>query len=385
MSSTLRSEQFVSNEICLVHCYNRCVRRAFLAGFDELTSTDYSHRREWIRQRLESLASVFGIDVLEYAVLSNHLHVVLRNRPDVVATWSDQEVATRWLRLFPGTRILDVLAEANEEDVRSAVADPEKIKEYRSRLSDISWFMRSLAEVIARRANAEDKCTGCFWEGRFKANRLLDEAGLLACAMYVDLNVLRANLAETIELSIHTSVYDRLQAANGAMIESTALDRVPLSKEESIKRRTKVTVEEQKKARQNRGPRPLVPRDAWLAPFTLDPKVNSLDPEPCTNGLRASNKGFLNMNLEDYVKLLRWTAEQKGHPPGKLHPVPESLKPLFSGLGVEPSMWCDLVWNYTKYFGTSRCSGSPKSMVADAERTNNRWSRGQRLVAACFA
>ncbi len=38
------------------------------------------------------------------------------------------------------------------------------------------------------RANSEEKCTGAFWEGRFKAQRLLDEAGLLACCMYVDLN-----------------------------------------------------------------------------------------------------------------------------------------------------------------------------------------------------
>ncbi len=42
---------------------------------------DYSFRREWIRRRLESLASVFGIDVLTYAILSNHIHVILRNRP----------------------------------------------------------------------------------------------------------------------------------------------------------------------------------------------------------------------------------------------------------------------------------------------------------------
>ncbi|AMV32663.1 hypothetical protein VN12_11100 [Pirellula sp. SH-Sr6A] len=385
MSSTLRCEQFVSDEICLVHCYHRCVRRAFLTGIDELTQKDYTHRREWIRQRLESLASVFGIDVLQYSVLSNHLHVILRNRPDVVKTWSDVEVATRWLRLFPGTRILDVLAEPNEEDVRSAVANPEKIQEYRSRLSDISWFMRSLAEVIARRANAEDECSGCFWDGRFKAKRLLDEAGLLACAMYVDLNVLRANLAATIELSMHTSVFDRIEAAKGAMIESSALDRIPLSREESIARRTKMTLEEQKKARKQTGPRPLVPRDAWLAPLTLDPEVDAFDPQASTNGLRASNRGFLTMNLEDYVKLLQWTAKQQDHPPGSVCPVPESLEPLFTGLGVEPSMWCDLVWNYTKYFGTSRCSGNPKAMIADAERTHKRWSRGQRQAAACFA
>lgn len=385
MSSTPRCEQFVPDEICLVHCTHRCVRRAWLTGIDELTGKDYTHRREWIRQRLESLASVFGIDVLEYAVLSNHLHVILRNRPDVVATWTDEEVATRWLRLFPGKRLLDVLAEANEEDVKSALADPKKIELHRKQLSDISWFMRCLAEVIARRANAEDECTGCFWEGRFKANRLLDEEGLLACAMYVDLNVLRAGLAETIELSMHTSAYDRIEAAKGAMIESVALYRAPLSKEESIERRTKKTIEEQQEARKPKGPRPLVPRDAWLAPLTLNPEVNSLDPEPCNNGLRASNKGFLRLNLEEYLQLLRWTAEHKKPVPGSLQQVPEDLKPLFAGLGVEPSMWCDLVWNYKKYFGTSRCSGSPGSMMADAKRNNRAWSRGQRQAAACFA
>ena len=34
------------------------------------------------------LASAFGIDVLAYTAMSNRLHVVLRSRPDVVASWS---------------------------------------------------------------------------------------------------------------------------------------------------------------------------------------------------------------------------------------------------------------------------------------------------------
>ncbi len=225
---------------------------------------------------------------------------------------------------FPGVRLLDVLAEANEEDVKRALEDPVKIALHRKRLSDISWFMGALAEVIARRANAEDECTGCFWEGRFKSKRLLDEESLLACAMYIDLNVLRAGLAETIELSMHTSVYDRLEAAKGATIQSVALNRVPLSKEESIKRRTKMTIEEQKEARKAKGPRPLVPRDAWLAPLTLDPNVNSLDPQACTNGLRASNKGFLRLNLDEYLQLLRWTAQHKKPVPGTSIRYPRS-------------------------------------------------------------
>ncbi len=88
----------------LYHCIQRCVRRAFLCGKDQLSGKSFEHRREWIRQRLEFLAGEFGVDVLGYAVLSNHLHAILRTRPDVVREWSDEEVAVRWWRLFPWRR-----------------------------------------------------------------------------------------------------------------------------------------------------------------------------------------------------------------------------------------------------------------------------------------
>jgi hypothetical protein len=83
------------------HCIARCVQRAFLCGTDPYTGRDYSHRKDWILDRLRHLAGLFGIDVCGYAIMSNQLHLVLRNRPDCAEEWSDVEVALRWRKLFP--------------------------------------------------------------------------------------------------------------------------------------------------------------------------------------------------------------------------------------------------------------------------------------------
>jgi REP element-mobilizing transposase RayT len=186
-----------------------------LCGEDALTGHSYEHRRKWVEQRLLFLGTVFTIDVCAYAVMSNHTHVVLHVDKDNALELTDTEVLLRWQTLHKPTllalRAIDqgvtMLSEAEQITLNDTIAV------YRQRLYDISWFMRELNEFIAREANTEDECTGHFWEGRFKSQALLDEHALLACMAYVDLNPIRANLAQTLDTSHHTSIKRRINEA----------------------------------------------------------------------------------------------------------------------------------------------------------------------------
>ncbi len=138
------------------HCVSRCVRRAWLCGEDRESGRSYEHRRQWVEARIGELAEVFSVAVWGYAVMSNHLHVVVEVIPQAAAKWTADEVAARWSRLYSRK---DVDADKRAEVLAGNV---DRIKELRKRLCDLSWFMRCLAEPIARRANREDDCKGHF-------------------------------------------------------------------------------------------------------------------------------------------------------------------------------------------------------------------------------
>ncbi|MGO2374483.1 MAG: transposase [Pseudoalteromonas prydzensis] len=195
------------------HCISRCVRRAFLCCEDRFTGKSYAHRRGWVEEKLLMLAKVFCIDVCAYAVMSNHTHLVLYVDDKKVNRLNDKAIVIRWHKLCKGTLLTQKYIQGEKLSKAERIFFNQTVKQYRERLSSISWFMRLLNEDIARRANKEDKCTGRFWEGRFKSQALLDEAALAACMAYVDLNPIRAKMAKTPEESDHTSVQKRIDSA----------------------------------------------------------------------------------------------------------------------------------------------------------------------------
>ncbi|WP_428242904.1 transposase [Gynuella sp.] len=207
-----RKSQISLDATSYYHCISRCVRRAFLCGIDPLTQISYEHRRQWVEDRLLWLGEIFAMDICAYAVMTNHVHVVLHVNPGQSEQWSVEEVITRWHRLYKGNPLSHRYLDGDhfspaEEKTLMILAE-----QWRETLTSISRFMAVLNEGIARRANQEDQCTGRFWEGRFKSQALLDEKALITCMAYVDLNPIRAKIASTPETSDHTSIQKRIKS-----------------------------------------------------------------------------------------------------------------------------------------------------------------------------
>ena len=192
-----------------IHVISRCVRKAYLCGGGD---GKWDHRRQWVEDRLRELSGVFAVEVAAYVVMSNHVHAVVRMSPDGASGWSAREVVERWLSVFG--KNVDRMAVNGQRDpiITQLVADAAWVAERRARLADLSWFMRAFKEPIARRANAEEDCSGRFWEGRYTSVPLLDHAAVVACMAYVDLNPVRARIAPTPEASRFTSVRARVGA-----------------------------------------------------------------------------------------------------------------------------------------------------------------------------
>jgi REP element-mobilizing transposase RayT len=302
------------------------VRRAFLCGADHFTGQSYEHRKDWVEERLYLLADCFAVSVYAYAVMSNHVHVVLRTDPATTSGWSDEEVARRWVRAFPGHRENALPEHEFNRRVAGLVEQPERLILLRQRLGSLSWFMRALNEPIARMANAEDGCSGRFWEGRFKSQVLLDEQAVLSCMAYVDLNPVRAGICDTLEASEHTSIKQRLEHP----------------------------------------PEPCEEHDENSQPLA-----------PVT-GLRGAIR--LSISHKQYIDLVEWTGR---------HTRPDKRGRLKSPAGIEPAespdapgaaqQWLQQVLGTERQF--YRVIGRPAAMQQAAKMIGQRWFKGSSVIA----
>ena len=237
-----RGKSMDPTKVQVFHITQRCVRRAFLCGDDAVSGKSYGHRKQWIRDRLEFLASVFGVDVLT----------------------------------------------------------------------------------------------------------------ILACAMYVDLNPIRAAMAQTPETSDFTGAKDRLDDLQSAKSSpGTSLNREQTHAWERSGQGTK---------------------SGWMSPVEIDEASDPIGPDKllAEDARRASSKGFLNLSLNFYLDLLDWTGRNLAL--GKRGAIPDHLEPILKRVGIASSSWCDLIEQFGRLF--KRAVGSPQSLADEAE------ARGQKYLQA---
>jgi REP element-mobilizing transposase RayT len=321
------------------HCVSRCVRRAFLCGEDERTGKSYDHRRDWIASRIKQLANIFAIDIAAYAVMSNHYHIVLRIDALRPAQWDTREVLQRWTQLYQGPWLVRayLATEAGEGMDQAELARVEEYAmTYRQRLADLSWFMRNLNQSIAFQANAEDQCKGHFWESRFKSQALLDEAAMLAAMAYVDLNPIRAGMAETPETSDFTSIQQRIQEGQ--------------ANPKPMPQPTETAEEILPEA-------PIMPFDAtgqadWAIPFAYD----------------------------DYLDLVDWTG--RAVHPKKRGAIPSYQPKILHRIGMDAEQFINYAHRFLKEFGSA--VGKPQKLVALCTQRHTRYVRGVQAARKLF-
>jgi putative transposase len=356
------------------HCFSRCVRRAFLCGFDTLTHRDFSHRKAWLVDRLRHLASIFAIDVCAYAVMENHYHAILRTRPDIVAAWSDREVAIRWLTLSPPHRNPFHTHNSPTEIEICALTDcPDRIAQLRQRLCSLSWFMGKLNEFIARAANKEDNVKGRFWESRFQCQALLDDAAIATCMVYVDLNPIRAGLAPSPEQSNFTSIQERIRAWYAKTTAVTPVTSHPAQDKLSspVSRNTST----QENVDKNTAPIPECISaseistnskdfsDCWLCPIHSEP----------------GRRGILQITPAEYFYLVDGSARiTRFDKQGAMDP---NLMPILLRIGASPEKWPETISHFGSQF--SLVAGLLSNLRNFADQLGKRWLKG--FVAACAA
>lgn len=286
--TTARSHQIDLSVTPYYHCMTRCVRHAYLCGYNTENGKDYSHRKTWIVSRIKHLADIFAIHVCAYAVMSNHYHLVLFVNDSFASQWSEEEVQTRWAEIFP--------QDAKSLSTYSKQEASYKLALWRRRLTDISWFMRCLNEKIARASNKEDETKGRFWEGRFKSQALLDEGAVLSAMAYVDLNPIRAKKADTLEASDFTSIQDRLQLLAKQLKQPKSINKTQQPKH--------------------------------LMPFK-------------TTSKHQHSKPTIDFTLKDYIDLVDSTGRVIRE--DKRGAIPPKILPILTRLQLNPKEWINMV------------------------------------------
>lgn len=152
--------------------------------------------REIFRGILRKAAAFSGVNVLTYAILSNHFHILIEvpEQP----TLDDAELLRRVEALYGAVEASTVRERWdtwNRDGFGALVAREQDC--LRRRMGDVSPFMKLLKQRYSFSYNRRHRRTGTLWEGRYASILVEAESrALSAVAAYIDLNPVRAGIVK---------------------------------------------------------------------------------------------------------------------------------------------------------------------------------------------
>ena len=183
----MRTARIIGNGASYYHCMSRIIH-----GEMRLNDSE----KERFRKTMRAVAEFAGVEILTYALMNNHIHLLLMV-PEKCEI-PEEEVLRRIKALYGKTRASNVAFELKKlrDDEREPEADA-LLHNYTYRMHDLSQFMKMLMQRITMSYNKRHDLRGHLWEQRFKS--ILVEGkpdAITTMATYIDLNAVRAGIVK---------------------------------------------------------------------------------------------------------------------------------------------------------------------------------------------
>ncbi|MFM7057267.1 MAG: hypothetical protein ACKO2P_10135 [Planctomycetota bacterium] len=356
MARSPRSEYITPADRAIVLAICRKARTPLAPTPDSSDPDFIAHRVHFIEQLIRWFAQFFCVSVHAHAVLPRELRLVLAAHPELVQHLDDTDVARRWLSLCPTLRAPALRScELTDSEIRTLSEDLPRIAQIRSRLSDISWFLRLLQQRITSFCNREDNATGRFWGDRYRSVLLLDNVFHSLGMANVDISAALLDTDQPFCISKFTSAILRLRdLADTQQRVSQSSDAVDL---------TAPTSDHSQQGLHSRHLAPLQQESDHIESGPVVPAVP----------FRCSDAPAISLHPAKYIELLECILlVSRGE---SSFAVPDWITMLIQDIQLTTDVMTAFVCHFDQLF--SQVAGSPARMAAFVTKSGTRraWVR----------
>ncbi|NCD34311.1 MAG: hypothetical protein EOL87_12975 [Spartobacteria bacterium] len=185
----MKQKRIKRDHLAYYHCMSRIVGREMLLGIRE---------KEYMRRLIRRVEGFTGVRVLTYAVMTNHIHILLEEpERDAMQSITEEKLIRRLECLYTEAEVTEIRGRWTEWDTAGLVKLVMEDKQrYLIRMHDISEFMKQVKQRFSCWYNRHNGRYGTLWDHRFKSVLVEDGLALRTMAAYIEMNPVRAGMVD---------------------------------------------------------------------------------------------------------------------------------------------------------------------------------------------